>query len=74
MDRFILRQSEFKPGFWVCTDTVNLINCTFEDHNFNDNQDFQLLNNFDPSKYMDLAKFSREMGDWLRANHYDKIF
>lgn len=74
MNRFIIKESELKPGYWVCTDTVNLINCTFADKNFNDDQNFQLLTDFDSSKYMELAKFSREMGDWLRENHYDKIF
>ena len=73
MQRYILQNSE-KENYFVCTDTENLIVCTFENHNFNDNQRFTTLENFDPNNFMQLAKFAREMGDWLRANHYEKIF
>ena len=73
-NRFVIQKSELKPGYWVCTDTENLIICTFENKNFNDNQEFKELENFDPAKYMQLAKIVREMSDWLRENHYEKIF
>ena len=71
-NRFIIQPSELKPGYWVCIDTENLIICTFEHKNFNDNQEFKQLENFDPANYMQLAKIVREMSDWLRENHYDK--
>lgn len=74
MSRFILQKSELKPNHWVCTDTENLIICIFENKNFNDNQEFQMLENFNPENYMKLAQIAREFGDWLRANHYDKVF
>ena len=73
-NRFIIQHSELKPEYWVCTDTENLIICTFENKNFNDNQEFKELENFDPANYMQLAKIVREMSDWLRENHYDKVF
>lgn len=73
MQRYILQASE-KAGYYVCTDTENLIVCTFLEHNFNNNQKFDLLENFEASNYMNLAKYCREMGDWLRANHYEKVF
>ena len=73
MERYILQPSE-KEGYFVCTDQLNLIVCAFEAHKFNDNQKFSLLENFDTANYMQLARLFGEMGDWLRENHYDKIF
>lgn len=70
---YILQASE-KPNYWVCTDTENLIVCIFENKNFNDNQNFTTLENFNPDNFMKLAEMARLMGDWLRANHYDKLF
>ncbi|MFT3753696.1 MAG: hypothetical protein QM800_12760 [Paludibacter sp.] len=74
MERFILQPSELQPGKWVCTDTVNLLVCTFGNKNYNDDQEFTVLKDFDPINANELARFAREMGDWLRSNHYDKIF
>jgi hypothetical protein len=71
--RFIIQKSE-KPGYWVCTDTDNKIVCVFEQGNYNDNQEFTTLEDFNPADFMQMARFAREMGDWLRENHYDKLF
>ena len=71
--RFVLQPSE-KPNYWVCTDTENKIVCVFENRNFNYNQKLTTLDDFNPENVMLLAKFARGMGDWLQANHYDKIF
>lgn len=73
MKRFILQQSE-KPNHWVCTDKINKIVCVFENHKYNDTQKFTLLENFEEENYMELAHFASEMGEWLKKNHYDKIF
>lgn len=73
MSRFIVQPGE-SPGFWVCTDQVNSIVCVFEDHKFNETQKFTLLENFDPHNFAILAQITREMGDFLRENHYEKIF
>ena len=67
-------QPSEKPNYWVCTDTVNLIVCVFENQNFNDNQTFTTLEDFNPANFLKLAELNRLMGDWLRENHYDKIF
>ena len=72
-ERYILQPSE-KPNHWVCTDTENLIVCTFENKKFNDTQKITTLGNFNPANFMNLAKYAGEMGDWLRKNHYEKIF
>lgn len=71
--RFILQQSE-KKNHWVCTDQVNKIVVTFENGKFNDTQNYTLLEDFDNANVMQLAKIAAEIGDWLRDNHYDKIF
>ena len=71
--KYILQESE-KPNHWICTDQENQIVCVFEDHKFNDTQKITTLNDFDPAKYKDLARFMREMGDWLSKNHYEKLF
>lgn len=72
--RFVLQNSQLKPNHSVCTDTENLIVCTFENHKFNDTQEFKQLEDFNPDNYMQLAKIVREMADWLRENHYDIVF
>lgn len=72
MKRYIIQPSE-KPNHWVCTDTDNGIICVFEAHRFNDTQQFTMLEDSRAS-VSELARIAREMGDWLRDNHYDKIF
>ena len=61
---------------YVCTDAENGIVCRFKAHKFNETQTFTVLdetklNSFSPTQ---LAHVAKEMGDWLRDNHYDKIF
>jgi len=72
-ERFVLQKSE-KPGYYVCTDTVNRIVCTFKEHNFNTDQLFSVLDDFPSDDYMSIARFAREMGDWLKENHYSVVF
>lgn len=73
MKRFIIQKSK-KPNHWVCTDQTNLIVCVFENHKYNDTQQFELLEEFDTANAQELATYAREMGDWLRENHYEKVF
>jgi len=72
MSRFIIQTSD-KPNHWVCTDTENGIVCVFENHKFNDTQKFTVLEDIKPDAAI-IAKAVREMADWLRENHYDKVF
>ena len=77
MERFIIQPSTLQQDWWVCTDTKNNIVCRFESHKFNDTQEFTLLdgNTFGTKEEaIKYATFVREMGDWLRDNHYNKIF
>ena len=71
--RFIIQKSE-NPDKWVCTDTVNNIVCIFENGNFNNTHKFSILEYLNPANYMGLSKISKEIADWLKENHYDKIF
>lgn len=77
MERFILQPSNRQQGWWVCTDTEHNIVCRFEEHKFNDSQEFTLL---DGDKFATSeeaiahATYLREMADWLRENHYNKVF
>lgn len=77
MDRYKLEPSQLKSGWWVCTDTENLLVCTFEEGQFNDTQKFTDLEGDDTFKSMDDVmahlRVMREMSDWLAINHYDKV-
>lgn len=74
-NRFKLEPSQLKDGWWVCTDTENLLVCTFEEHRFNETQKFTNLEGEDekfPSMDAVMAhlRIMREMSDWLAINHY----
>lgn len=71
--RFKLEKS-VHPGKWVCTDIVNGIVCVFEEHRLNDTQKFTVLDDVKQSDTSKLISIANEMGEWLRNNHYDKIF
>jgi len=70
-ERFKLEKSELIPNGWVCTDTVNMIVCRFEEHQFNETQKITLLEDHALSKEAAyaVATHLREMADWLAVNH-----
>lgn len=70
--RFILQDSELNENHSFCTDTENMITCTFENKKFNDTQNFKFIEDQKPDVSI-LSKAMREMGDWLVQNHSDKI-
>lgn len=72
MGRYIIQPSS-DANFWVCTDQENGLVCKFEQGNYNENQQFSLLED-STLNVMKLASLAREMGDWLHINHYKKIF
>lgn len=79
MQKYTLQPSRRIAGGWVCTDTEALVTVTFEAHRFNDTQRFEVLRDskFQPvtaDTAQQLAEIARQMGDWLRENHPDKIF
>ena len=72
-DRFLLQPSKFMRGWWVLTDTVNLVVITFEEHRFNDTQKVTDIegNLFTSmSDVMRSIRVVREMSDWLAVHHY----
>lgn len=67
--RFLLQESQ-KKGFCTVTDTENQIVCSFEAGKFNDTQQFTFLTD---KPISNVATIMREFGDWLQANHADKL-
>ena len=72
MKRFIIQDSE-KGNHYVVTDQNNGIVIIFEKGNFNGTQKITDLSNSNPADFMKQAKQMREVGEWLRQNHKDKI-
>ncbi|MDR1561119.1 MAG: hypothetical protein LBS23_02060 [Holosporaceae bacterium] len=70
MERFKIEASA-TPNHWICTDMTNRVTCVFKNGKFNETQKFSYSQSDD---FQQLAKAAREMGDWLRENHYEKIF
>lgn len=71
--RFVIQPSKNIQGGWVATDTHNGIVVTFQAHRFNDTQHATLLADKTPDA-LTIATAMQQLGDWLRENHYDKIF
>lgn len=71
--RYKFEPSE-NPNHWVATDIENKIVCVFEHKKFNETQKITMLDDFDANNYMQLAKYMRELGDWLTENHRDKLY
>ena len=67
-ERYILQPSETKPNHWVVTDTENGIVCVFEQGNFNTTQEVTILDEDVPNMMHHVARYMRELGDWLRFN------
>lgn len=72
MDRFVLQKSSEKTNHWVCTDTENMIVCTFRNKKFNETQKVTFINDLKQIDALKVARIMREMSDWLANNHYEK--
>ena len=61
-------------GWWVLTDTVNLVVITFEEGRFNETQKITRIeggeNYTSMNDVMAQVRIIREMSDWLAINHY----
>lgn len=72
MNKYKLEKSKEQQGWWVVTDTINMIVVKFQEGKFNETQKVTLLNGNEVSS-MDYAmkqvKALREMADWLVKNH-----
>lgn len=73
-ERFRLEKSQMKEGWWVLTDTENLVVITFEEGKFNETQRITQLEGGDNytsmNDVMAQVRIIREMSDWLAINHY----
>lgn len=73
-ERFRIEKSQLKDGWWVLTDTVNLVVITFEEGKFNETQRITQLEGGDKytsmNDVMAQVRIIREMSDWLAINHY----
>lgn len=73
-ERFRLEKSQMKEGWWVLTDTENLVVITFEEGKFNEAQRITQLEGGDNytsmNDVMAQVRIIREMSDWLAVNHY----
>ena len=74
MKRFKLEKSQDLPGWWVLTDTENLIVIKFKEHKFNETQKItHLENDQDVIRKLGsqgIARVLREMGDYMFSHWY----
>lgn len=72
-DNFEISLSE-KEGYWLVKDYEYNIEVEFEHGKFNETQQVLNKGTLNPSDFMHLARRMGEIAEWLRANHYDKVF
>lgn len=70
--KYVIKESE-TPGWWVVTDTDNLVVVRFKEHEFNETQKVTVLKESTITP-MALPRIMREIGDWIAAHHMDKVF
>lgn len=74
MNRFKLEKSKEQPGWWVLTDTKNLVVIKFEEHKYNETQRVYLLKESEmissPDIEAKLARIMREMGEYMYTHWY----
>ena len=73
MERFVIKPSDVKSNHWACSDTENGILCIFEDKKFNETQEFSFYEDLRVNA-SSLARLANDMAEWLRVNHYAKLF
>ena len=75
MKRFVLEKSQELPGWWVLTDTENMVVIRFKENDFNNSQKVTILGEkqevLDKLGVNGLARAFREMADYLSINHYN---
>jgi hypothetical protein len=72
-DNFEISLSE-KVGYWLVKDYEYNIQVEFEHGKFNETQQVLNIDTLNPSDFMHLDRRMGEIAEWLRANHYDKVF
>ena len=74
MNRFKLEKSRDLPGWWVLTDTENLVVIKFKEHEFNETQKITHIDNDQEVirrlGAQGIARVLREMGDYMFTHWY----
>ena len=70
--KYTLQESE-EPGWWIVTDTENMVVLKFQEHKFNDTQQVTMLEECNLSA-LQFARIMREVDDWVAQHHMDKAF
>lgn len=71
--KFVLQKSKEKAKHWVVTYVPANIVIAFEEGKFNETQQVTTLEDFNPENYKEIARYLREIGDWLAKNHKNII-
>lgn len=72
--KYKLQKSIQQQGWWIVTDTENQISVKFKEHEFNETQDVVCFDKDILKKGVtakDLARYMRELGDWVAMHHYN---
>lgn len=74
MKRFRLEKSQDLPGWWVLTDTENLVVLKFKEHEYNESQKITFLNEdkfvIEKLGAQGIAQILREMGNYMFTHWY----
>jgi len=74
MKRFRLEKSQDLPGWWVLTDTENLVVLKFKEHEFNESQQVTFIDEdksvIEKLGAQGIAEVLREMGDYMFTHWY----
>lgn len=74
MKRFRLEKSQDLPGWWVLTDTENLVVLKFKEHEYNESQQTTFLNEdksvIEKLGAQGIAQILREMGNYMFTHWY----
>ena len=74
-ERFVLQPSKEMQDGWVATDTENGIVLRFENHKLEQTKRCTpLLTDGREPTAIELATAIRELPDWLKEEHNDKVF
>lgn len=74
MKRFRLEKSQDRPGWWVLTDTENLVVLKFKEHEYNESQQVTFIDEdksvIEKLGAQGIAEVLREMGDYMFTHWY----
>lgn len=74
MKRFRLEKIQDLPGWWVLTDTENLVVLKFKEHEYNESQQITFLNEdksvIEKLGAQGIAQILREMGNYMFTHWY----